>query len=759
MRLSVAVRSLCEFAARRGDLDLRFTPSPSAQEGMAGHTAVAERRGSDYESEIPLSGEHGALTVRGRADGYDAQARQLEEIKTYRGRLQAMGDNQRALHRAQLLVYGHLLCQARGLQRLTLALVYVDVDTLAETVLAEEGEAQALAAHFAALCDAYLAWAQRQAAHRRRRDHALAAMAFPFGALRAGQRSLAVAIFRTVRDRQALLAQAPTGIGKTLGSLFPALKACAAQGLDKVYFLAAKAPGRALALHALERLALGADLRVTELRAREQACLHPDKACHGESCPLARGFYDRLPQARDALEAQGDFSQAALAPVAAAYGICPYFFNQEMLRWADVVVGDYNYYYDATALLYQLAQAGQWRVAVLVDEAHNLVERARAMYSASLSRRALEEAWQGAPKPLRRPLDSVRRAWRAMAGKQQGGYAVLDAAPPGVLAALQKLVSEVADHQARGGAPPATQAAWLTFYFEALRWTRLAEVHGPHSLIELQCDDKDQQLGLHNVVPASFLAARHAAAHASVLFSGTLSPASFYRDTLGLPPATRKLQVAAPFSPEQLRVRIAGQVSTRYRHRQASVAPIGAIIARQYREQPGNYLAFLSSFAYLEQVADWVARHHPQIPLWRQTPGMDEAARAAFLDRFAEAGAGVGFAVLGGAFSEGVDLPGRRLIGAFIATLGLPQVNPRNEAMRRLMAQRIGAEAAYEHIYLFPGLRKVVQAAGRVIRDEADQGCVHLIDDRYHWSKVRRLLPQWWQLDPDTSGIPPDAGS
>ncbi|EWM44704.1 DEAD/DEAH box helicase family protein [Bordetella holmesii 70147] len=396
MKLTVAVRTLCEFSARVGDLDLRFTPAPSAQEGMAGYTAIAERRADTYESEVFLSGEHGALTVRGRADGFDASLGRLEEIKTYRGELSAMGANQRALHWAQAHIYGHLMCQARNLAGLSLALIYVDVQTLDETALTEWQDAPALADYFGQACERYLLWAQRQAQHRFARDAALDAMRFPHGDFRPGQRELAVAVFRAARDGRALLAQAPTGIGKTLGVLFPALKACAAQGLDKVFFLTAKSSGRGLAVSALDQLPPG--LRTVELLARDKACVHPDRHCHGESCPLARGFYDRLPAARDALEAGGDYSQPVLARTAREHELCPYFLNQEMARWADVVIGDYNYYYDANGQLYQLSQACQWRVVVLVDEAHNLVERARAMYSASLRLSGLMAA-RRAPSP------------------------------------------------------------------------------------------------------------------------------------------------------------------------------------------------------------------------------------------------------------------------------------------------------------------------------------------------------------------------
>ena len=254
-------------------------------------------------------------------------------------------------------------------------------------------------------------------------------------------------------------------------------------------------------------------------------------------------------------------------------------------------------------------------------------------------------------------------------------------------------------------------------------------------------------LCIRNVVPAPFLKPRFATAHTTVLFSATLTPSSFYGDTLGLPDDTAWLDVPAPFRAEQLTVRIVPGVSTRFRHRHASLAPIAQIIAEQFEASPGNYIAFFSSFDYLEQAYAEFTAKHPSVPVWPQARRMDDVQRAAFLERFQPSGQGVGFAVLGGAFGEGIDLVGTRLIGAFIATLGLPQFNPVNEEMRRRMADTFGT--GYEYTYLYPGLRKVVQAAGRVIRSTSDTGTVYLIDDRFARPEVLRLLPKWWHVDQD----------
>jgi DNA excision repair protein ERCC-2 len=230
-----------------------------------------------------------------------------------------------------------------------------------------------------------------------------------------------------------------------------------------------------------------------------------------------------------------------------------------------------------------------------------------------------------------------------------------------------------------------------------------------------------------------------------VLFSATLVPHAFFRDILGLPPTSGYLDVHSPFNADQLAVRLVRSISTRFRDRERSLLPIADLLARQYAAKPGNYLVFLSSFEYLHSVAELVAQRHPGIPMWRQHSGMTEPERDAFLGRFVPDGEGVGFAVLGGAFAEGVDLPGSRLIGAFVATLGLPQVNAVNEEMQRRMQTQFGA--GYEYTYLYPGIQKVVQAAGRVIRTTTDQGVLYLIDDRFTQSKVRQLLPKWWSVD------------
>ncbi|MDR5865184.1 ATP-dependent DNA helicase [Halomonas koreensis] len=743
----VAVRALCEFTAREGDLDHRFTPAPSAREGIEGHARVRARRGQGYEAEVALSARLEGLTVSGRADGYDPEANRLEEIKTHRGSLERMAANQRALHWAQAEAYGALLCADRGLETLTLALVYLDVATGRETVLTREACADALWSRLAAHCRAYAAWAEQEAAHRGARDAALGALAFPHDDFRPGQRALAEDAYRAAATGRCLLAEAPTGIGKTLGVLYPLLVAMPRQGLDRLAFLTMKTPGRRLALDALSDLGAtgGAErlpLRVLELVARDKACEHPDRACHGEACPLAAGFYDRLPGARRAAVARGWLDRAALREVALDHAVCPYYLGQELARWADVLVGDVNHYFDDGALIHGLARADGIRLGVLVDEAHNLVDRARGMYSAELDQRRLNRLRRGAPPALSRPLGRLARRWQALLREaDERDWQALEAPPEGLLGAAQQAVAAITDYL--GEHPAGVDPALQEFLFEALAFARLAERFGEHSLCELRRPGRGRaSLAIRNLVPADFLAPRFAAARCAVLFSATLSPAGYHRDLLGLPDDAVSRRVAAPFAAEQLEVRCRADVSTRLRDREASLSPIVAELAGQYRRRPGHYLAFFSSFAYLEAALARFREAWPEIPVRAQRRGMDEAEREAFLAGFVPGESGIAFAVLGGAFAEGIDLPGERLVGAVVATLGLPPFDPFHEALKARLEARFGR--GHDYAYRVPGMIKVVQAAGRVIRGPEDRGVVVLMDDRFARPENRALLPDWW---------------
>ena len=750
----VAVRELCDFSARAGDLDLRFGMFPNAREGVAGHLVVVSRRGADYKSEVTLKTAFGDLLVSGRADGYDATRHRLEEIKTFRGDLERQPANQRHLHWAQLKVYGSILCERDSLADITLALVYFNIDTQQEFPLEQRFTAHALRDYFVAMCGSYSQWAQQERAHRASRDAYLSTLAFPHEDFRAGQRELAVAVFRAARAGASLLVEAPTGIGKSIATLYPMLKAMPVRKLDKVYFLSAKSSGRLLATEALARCSAAksdptdsvqghAAIRVVELVAKAKACLYPGKACTGSTCPLAAGFFDRLPVARTAW-IQSHASEAhAVTTAARDHDVCPYYLAQELVSWADVVVADYNYYFDSSASLYSAMVEREWRVGVLVDEAHNLIERARAMYSAELKLSDVEALRHGVPA-LKRTWSRLIRVWKRLQLSDADSYRVLKDTPTKFLNALQKSSEDVGDYLAEH----ADAAAPLRdFYFAAMHLLRQTETLDENSVFDLTCTTKraariDAELVLRNVIPAPYIGPRLSSSDSVVLFSATLTPVDFYRGMLGLPEHASVLQVSSPFDSTQLTVTVERHISTRYRDRIDSLNAISRLMATTQKHKPGNYLAFFSSFEYLELAANDLHNCYPHLAQWRQTRDMTEADRQTFVQSFVPDGVGIGFAVLGGAFGEGVDLPGTKLIGAFIATLGLPPINPVNETYRQLIERKFGN--GYECTYTYPGIRKVVQASGRVIRTLSDKGTLHLMDDRFTTSEVRRLLPAWW---------------
>ncbi len=688
------------------------------------------------------------MLVAGRADGWDPAAGQLEEVKTHRGDLSRQPANHRALHWAQAKSYAHLLCERDTLPSVWVALVYFDIGTKKETVVREQFDARSLKRDFETLAEHFLAWAQSELQHRDLRDDCITSMPFPHEAFRASQRTLAEAVYRANCSGRTLLAQAPTGIGKTIGTLFPLLKAAPGQQIDKVFYLTAKTTGRQLALDVLRKLQAPPDqaqrpLRVLELQARDKACIHPDKACHGESCPLATGFYDRLPAARQQAAAVFWLDKETLSAVAQHHLVCPYYLAQDMARWSDVIIGDYNHYFDLSALLHGLMTQENWRVSLLLDEAHNLVDRARSMFTAQLDYDNLRGQRLRAPPALEKSLDAFKRQWNALIKQHQEDYKVLGDPPEKFLLALQKCCTQISDFLVEHAdqAEPDLQS----FYFELLQFQRVAELFGEHSVFDLtRTGHKSNILCLRNVLPGPLLKARWLEAHSATAFSATLQPQEYFLAMLGLPENTVCLDVPSPFGPEQLQVRLTRNISTRYRDRESSLPTVVQVIGQQFLQRRGNYLAFFSSYDYLQSAALALSQAYPSIAQWSQNRSMSESERQRFIDRFQEHSEGVGFAVLGGAFGEGIDLPGTRLIGAFIATLGMPQINPVNEQMRERLDDLLGA--GFDYTYTFPGLQKVVQAVGRVIRTESDRGVVYLMDDRYLRPQTRDLLPKWWQL-------------
>ncbi len=763
---SVSIKTLVEFAAKTGSLDRRFTPAPSGQEGIEGHKKVTSNRHPDYQKEVGLSITYGDITFRGRADGYDPTRHCIEEIKTFYGDVDRIPANHQLLHWAQARCYGWLYCAQQGCEEINLALIYFELATETEYPLEETWTACELQKYFEELAEKYCAW-QAQLTARQTQLHAwLEQLQFPYGDMHASQRVMAEAVYKAAITGRVVMAEAPTGTGKTLAALFPALKSMPRSVVDKIFYLTAKTTGKQLALENIQLIASDkknpVPLRTLELTAQEKSCLEPERKCRGDDCPYALDFYTKLSAARQAAFAIPVLDKQALAELAQQFHICPFYLGMEMARWVDIVVADVNYFFDGTPLLLALTNEFDWSACLLVDETHNLIERARGMYTAELNRSDLLAAKKTAPAPIKKVLEKVNKTWLALLKNLPGDHDLiqLPALPEKLGLSLVDFTNTYVEFLQRNPDHEVQEGIIQDVFFAALNYQRIADIFDEDFCVDVQTTaSQSDLLRLRNLIPARQLAARLAFAHCACFFSATLHPAHFYQTLLGLPEDAVHIQVPSPFSAGQLEVRIATNLSTRFKDRAAAIEPLCQLVQDQLSATPGNALVFFPSYDFLHQ-AEGALRDRfmrstgvtgRDVELIVQSRRMSEADRDFFIARFNQQQNLLGLAVLGGAFSEGIDLPGDALKGAFIATLGLPQVNAVNEHLRQVMQAKFGQ--GYDFTYTYPGIQKVVQAAGRVIRKKTDSGYLWLLDQRFAQPQIKALLPEWWDISSDTATI------
>ena len=749
----VAVKTLVEFAAKSGSLDRRFTPSPSGQEGIEGHQRVTAKRASNYQTEVSLSITYGDITFRGRADGYAPSDHCIEEIKTFYGDPGRIPENHQQLHWAQAKCYGWMYCETHGCDEINIALIYFNLTDEEEYRHEETWSAAELKEYGEALAEKYCQWQAQINQRLAQLTPWIEQLQFPYGKMHSSQRMMAEGVYKAAATGRVVLAEAPTGTGKTLAGLFPAIKAMTRTPVDKIFYLTAKTTGKQLALENIQLIAsdkTGATipLRTLELTAQEKSCLEPDKKCMGESCRYAFDFYTKLAQARQAAYAISILDKQALVALAYEFEICPFYLSMEMSRWVDIVVADVNYYFDGTPLLLGLTNEFDWKPYLLIDESHNLIDRARGMYSAELNRGDLIAAKKNAPATIKKALEKINKLWLSLLKtlpENPDQFVLLPVLPEKMGLALTEFTNSYIEFLQKNPEHPVQDTIAQEFFFAALNYQKVVDVFDEDFCVDMQeMGKKEEVLTLRNLIPATPLAARLGFAHCACYFSATLHPAHYYQSLLGLPEDTVHIKVPSPFAAEQLHVRIAANLSTRYKDRHTAIEPICELIATQIHAAPGNALVFFSSYEFLQKV-ETVLRtrfNSNNTQLLVQSRRMSEEDRQEFIAQFNQHNNLLGLAVLGGAFSEGIDLSGDALKGVFIATLGLPQVNPVNEHLRSVMQSKFAQ--GYDFTYTYPGIQKVIQAAGRVIRTTSDQGYLWLLDQRFQQPEIRSLLPEWW---------------
>jgi len=778
---TISVRDLVEFVLRAGDLGgaHEFVGSDRALAGIRGHQKIQRSRPPGYLTELPVEHrvetEDFMLQIRGRIDGLLITSAQvlLEEIKTVQGTWDQAAD---PLHWAQAKFYAFMHALENGLEELVIQLVYLELPGGEVTEFRQVVSFAELSDFFAATTAVYVGWLRERHHWCLARDVSIRSLEFPFPNYRPGQRELAVAAYRVLANGGRLFLAAPTGIGKTISVLFPAVKALGEGRLERIFYLTARTVGRAIAEKALADLRrAGLKLRAVTLTAKEKVCVREGRPCDPLTCPLARGYYNRVKPAIREVLAREEITRAVLEEVGQKHLVCPFELSLDVSVWTDIIICDYNYVFDPQVYLRRHFAEDGGAYGFLVDEAHNLVDRARGMFSAELNGQEILDVKcalkQGAPR-CSKALTQLHAAMRqlgnatepheesfavsdtavelnlfpaktAAIGNEADGVSTSPVFPDSLIEPLETALGE-AENWLVKNQPAEFREALLGLYFRMHSFRRTAELYDERFVTIFESGPA-MQVRQFCLDPSLLLRQALARGHAAIFFSATLTPMDYYRTLLGGEPGDPVLQLTSPFPPENLAVLIHDRIQTHFKGRAESLADVVDAIGTLVQGRRGNYLVYFPSYQYLNNALQAFQLRHPSIPVLVQHTGMSEPKRDDFLASFSvEPGETlVGFAVLGGIFGEGIDLVGERLIGAVIVGVGLPQLCVERNLIRDYFQPQNAM--GFEYAYTFPGMNRVLQAVGRVIRSDTDHGVVLLIDARFNETRYRRLFPPWWK--------------
>lgn len=764
--VKISVRNLVEFILRSGDIDNRIgkmADKDAMQLGSKIHRKIQRQMGAEYQAEVSMkyqfSYEKFILQIEGRADGIISGEHQvtIDEIKGILGELERL-EEPKTVHLAQAKCYACIYGLQKGLEEIGVQMTYCQMETEEIRRFQYTYTVQELAVWFTEIAEQYQKWAQFQIAWREKRNVSIQTIEFPF-AYREGQRELVRDVYRTILRKKQLFIQAPTGVGKTMATVFPAVKAIG-EGLgEKLFYLTAKTITRTVAENAFQTLKQqGLEMKIITLTAKEKICFCEEKECNPEVCPYAKGHFDRVNDAVfELLNETGEMTREALERQARKHQVCPFEMSLDVASWVDAVICDYNYVFDPTAHLKRFfSEGGSGEYLFLIDEAHNLVERAREMYSAVLYKEDVLEAKRiaryEAPK-LARKLDLCNRQMLEMKREcefyqvhQSVSHIYLSAM--NIMAELEKLMENPEKAKLR--------EELLEFYFQIRTFVNIYDQLDEHYVIYTEMEEDGRfKLKLFCVNPAVNLKTYLEQGNSTIFFSATLLPIQYYKKLLSTNTDDYAIYAESPFD-ERKRLLILGtDVSTKYTLRgQGMYQRIAAYLWKTVHAKRGNYLAFFPSYRMLEDVYKEFSVLQSEIEeeletdtvtVLLQKPGMGEEEREAFLESFEKEqhGSMIGFSVLGGIFSEGIDLSQERLIGAIVVGTGLPQVCPEREILRRYFdSHRL---PGFDYAYLYPGMNKVLQAAGRVIRTDEDEGMILLLDERFQSRQYADVFPREWK--------------
>lgn len=756
--IRISVRSLVEFILREGDIDNRVSGSMEKDAMLLGgkiHRKIQSRMGTNYTAEVPLKIQMPCdgfvLQIEGRADGVlkDDGKVLIDEIKGILRSLEHL-EAPVPVHLAQAKCYAYIYAVQNSLKCIDVQMTYCQMETEEIRRFCQKFEFQELQTWFQDLVTQYEKWAKFEIEWRNVRNDSIRQIEFPFP-YREGQRDLVASVYRTILRKKKLFIQAPTGVGKTMATVFPAVRAMG-EGLgEKIFYLTAKTITRTVAEQAFSLLKeKGLLYKTITLTAKEKICFCEEAECNPDACPYAKGHFDRVNDAVfDLITHSGDWSREVLEEQAKKHMVCPFEMSLDVSNWADAVICDYNYAFDPQAYLKRFfSESGKGEYLFLIDEAHNLVERGREMYSASLYKEDLLEVRKlvKAEDPkLAKRLSECNQQFLELK-RECEHYQILKSVSHialklmNVLSKLEDYLEECKDAEKKKRV--------LDFYFAVRSFLNIHDIMDENYVIFSEMmEDGRFQIKLFCVNPSVNLQNYLEQGNSTIFFSATLLPVHYYKKLLSVEKDDYAVYAHSSFPQENKFLFIGTDVSTRYTRRgESTYQRFARYIAVMAEQKKGNYMAFFPSYRFLEEVHTcFLECVDHEVDSICQVSYMDEEQREEFLEEFEQEREKslVAFCVMGGIFSEGIDLTEDKLIGAVIAGTGLPQVCTEREILKQYF--NAADMDGFDYAYLYPGMNKVLQSAGRVIRTESDRGVILLLDDRFRAMRYREVFPREWQ--------------
>lgn len=758
--IRISVRNLVEFILREGDIDNRTgggQDPENMQMGSRIHRKIQRQMGSDYQAEVPLKTEivcdGFTLKIEGRADGliHTKEQVMVDEIKGVLRELDRVQEPA-GIHLAQAKCYASMVAEQEGVDEIGVQMTYCQMETEEVKRFQYSYRSNELKVWFDEVIRQYEKWAKFQIEWRKARNASVKGIEFPFP-YRKGQRNLAVSVYRTILRKKKLFIQAPTGVGKTISTVFPAVKAVGEELGEKIFYLTAKTITRTVAEQAFETLReQNLKFKVITLTAKEKICFCEETSCNPDDCPYAKGHFDRVNDAVYELLMREDvMSREVLEAQARKHKVCPFEMALDVSTWVDGVICDYNYVFDPDARLRRFfAEGGAGGYLFLIDEAHNLVERGRQMYSAELCKEdflAVKKLVKGEAPRFAKRLEACNKILLAMK-KECENYKVLDNISHfgiqlmNVLSETDRYLEECVDKEVR--------ETVLDFYFQVRSFLNIYDGLDENYVVYTEYQENGRfVLKLFCVNPAANLQKCLDKGNSAVFFSATLLPIQYYKRLLSTEKDNYAVYIDSSFDTKKRLLMNGVDVSTRYAMRSREMYQrYATYIFRVVKAKMGNYLIFFPSYRFMEDVyqefTQLLASDEEEMELVIQQKHMDEEERENFLRAF-EMGREkslIGFGVLGGIFSEGIDLTNEKLIGTLIIGTGLPQVCNEREILKSYFDQK--GLYGFDYAYRYPGMNKVLQAAGRVIRTEDDRGVILLLDERFQREKGKEIFPKEW---------------